>query len=75
MSEMERGLFERMGIPPKKPAETYPDEGPPPRSSIINVTIQPKTSVNNLHQKEYLHQKISSNCDFDTDVDQDEEGE
>jgi hypothetical protein len=28
-------------IPPKKPAEMYPEDGPPPRISIIKVTIQP----------------------------------
>ena len=27
--------------PPKKPLEIYPEDGPPPRSLIINVTIHP----------------------------------
>ena len=28
-------------VPAKKPAEMYPDEGPPPRTFMMNVTIQP----------------------------------
>ena len=28
-------------VPPKKPEEMYPAEGPPPRRSMTYVTIQP----------------------------------
>ena len=28
-------------LPPKNPVETYPEEGPPPRTIIKNVTIHP----------------------------------
>ena len=32
--------------PPKKPDEMYPDEEPPPRTSIMKVTIQPEQKGN-----------------------------
>ena len=33
--------FQNVTLPPEKPEETYPDDGPPPLTSMMNVTIQP----------------------------------
>ena len=55
--------------PAKKPEEMYPDDDPPPRSLIINVTIQPIVQVRQC-PFESSAWPLTSNRHFQPNVDE-----
>ena len=56
--------FQNVTLPPEKPEEIYPDDGPPPLTSMMNVTIQPNVFFfRKKKKKEKKRKEIpSSNC-------------
>ena len=49
-------------LPPKNPVETYPDEGPPPRTS---VTIHPDLQLSTFFgEKSFEWTNYTSDCNF-----------
>ena len=48
-------------LPPEKPEEIYPDDGPPPLTSMMNVTIQPNVFFF-LKKKRKRKEIPSSSC-------------
>ena len=70
-------------LPPEKPEETYPDDGPPPLTSMMNVTIQPsileqekeKKSIINLHCTRMKGSRVTTHGQFHTEIKKDEESQ
>ena len=84
INQRERSLFHF--LPPKKPEETYPDDGPPPLASMMNVTNHPNVKKKApiiirphcTHMKESRYhngQYRTSHGYFHSDIEKDEESQ
>ena len=65
-SENERSKYLNF-LPPKKPAEIYPDDGPPPLTSMMNVTVHPNVKQKERNSSVRLHYTLMKELERDSD--------